>query len=444
MSGSSKTIQSVPKLSSLQSLNFDCLRIILDNLSVEDLTSLGKTNVFFSRLVENELIFEQRFSKKMVVFASMPGIPEIPDDIIETGDSIIISHPLIAAEMLENFGSRMRNIKIFSESYYTENNSILFSEHCSKSLEQLHLNDIRPAIGKYILEPFQRVTNLSIDGFALDLSNEQYDFNEMFPLLQRLYLGDSSLFFLRNLKSLILNFPHLKHLHAEIHDMELLDNYYPIDEDVINEFIYKNSQIQSLSLSVSCLTTHLLKYVVKKLPDLEKLELHHLFTINENVLFENVRSLKSGNHKYPFKLPECIRFTDKLEEFEAVMKPGDNEGFDFIENHKSLKTIRITTSKGFTNNDVLRLTYIKLNAIFLSMNVKNDIKHDTIIQFIEKNEQLNELHLKFEIKNEKKSFLKSITQFCKKTFFDVSILREKIENNWNIYENGKDIVIIKI
>lgn len=436
----------MPKMSSLQTLNFDCSRMIFDYLSVPDLISLGRTNKYFFKLVENELIFENRLSKKMVIFASVPGLPK---DMIETEDSFIISNPLIAAEMLETLGTRMRNIKIvkiYSGTHNTPNYSNLFTEHCKRTLEQLHLDNVRPTIGNNVIEPFQRVTNLSLDGFVLDLSSDRLDFSEMFPSLQSLYLGDSSLFYLQNLNSLITNFPHLKHLHAEIHDVELLEFYHPIDENVISEIICKNPQIKSLSLGVSSprdALARLLKLVVKKLPDLEKLELNNFFMINDEIEFKNVKSLKSGNHIHSFHIPETIKFSDKLEELDAVMNEAKNKCFEFIENYKSLKIIRISAKNGFTNSDVIWLTHIKLNAVFLSMNVGNDMKHDTIIQFIEENKQLKELHLKLEIKNETKSLFKCLTQFRKKTLFDVAVLRKKIRNNWNLYENGLDIVIVK-
>lgn len=433
-------------ISPLQNLDMDSLHLIFDYMSVPDLVLLGQTNKCFHELVQDELVLKRRFSKKQVLFYALPtaGL----EDFLETEGAFIVSNAPNAMKVLREYGSRMRNIKlakVYSEDLYKTEIPKLFTYCCSDTVEQLHLDNVRPDIFNYANKPFRRVENISLDGFFNDMGNDRFSFSEIFPALHSLYLGNELFLFVRQMNSLILEYPQLKHLHVVIHHDDIMD-YHAINENVTTELIRKNPQIQSLSVCNA--TPDLLKIIVDELPELESLELHNFEKNDENeeiddqLHFKNVRHFKSGNHQFTFGIPKNIRFTNKLETFEASIIDLDrSKCLDFIQRYKNLKSIRITATDGFTNANILRLSAMELNAIDVSVNIRNDVKHENIIQFIQKNKQLNELQLTLSVRNEPCSWCERFMNICRKCAFVRREFHKKLQNDWHFFGKESNIVI---
>lgn len=404
---------------SLDYLNEDCLRLIFRDLSLPDLFSLGKTSKFFKHFANAEL--DRQISKKIVIF-KFQNPSSYSKDFTEFYDRIFIETAENAIKVLKNYGHFIKNLAIECPVSVTEVYDLI--NFHSDSIVQLHLSDVF-SFTKNITKPFKNVQKLELEGQFLSFKNNFLNFSELFPQLRSLTLSKINPVIVNReiMDELIVELPLLSHLYVSINTLNKY-NMASTWPGFAEEMITKNPQIQSLGLKEP--TLEVLKTASDKLKNLEHLEIIGARDLSHVIHFEQVKNFEYIENR---NLAINMTFSDKLEELTVVVNHVSNF-IDFVEKQRSLKKVTCTKDFGFPDVDVLLLTKVNLSASEFHFNAKDDVKDETIVQFIQSQNQLDNLSLKIN------TSIKSVKQ-------RISTLKQQIGNEWSLHNKGCNIIFYK-
>lgn len=388
---------------------------------------MAQTSKFFRNAVAAEL--RRRFAMKMVILTSFFSFPGY-GDFEENDDYILIRHTSNIRKVLLDFGASIRNLKIEHIPKKSKAESLniykLIEEHCSETLVQLHLKWIGQSFFAKQTKQFKKVENISLEGNIIELGNDQISFRDCFPAMRQLYIGYIKVQDTKFKERIDVNFAHLERLTVDIFTKESAQ--FVETESLTMELIRKNPQIQSMTLRN--VSPDLLKAVADRLPNLKKLELYNFDEDDKNTYefhFEQVKQFRIGQNNSQSMLTN-ITFSDKLEEFEVEALPNDLKYcLKFLEG-KYLRKFTVFGDGELTNDDILRMTNIKLNIIEMSLNCAEDVQDENIAGLIENSRELNKLHL---------NFYKQKNEMSKMVF----MLREHFEDEWMINDGENDIFL---
>lgn len=400
-------------------MNEDCHRIIFNDLSLTDLLSLGKTSKFIENLVNTEL--DRQFSKKSVILSLQNMLPSLKD-FTEFYDRVFVNDAANAVKLLKNFG---KFIKILVIEHTVDIPEVykLINYH-SDSFLQIHLTDV-PSFFKHITKPFKNVQRLELGGKFSSFHNDLLSFPELFPALRNLVLSKFKPIFVKReiMNQLIVELPNLFHLYVSTNTFSgfNLTSTTPLFTEKI---IRKNLQIQSLALNK--VSPDMCKIAAEELKSLEYLEIIGKIDLNHTIHFGSVKTFKYiENGNFVIKLS----FSDKLEELNAVVNHVSN-AINFVNNHKSLKKVQITKDFGLSDEDILQLVNIELNATEFYFNANDNVKEETIAHFIQNQHQIDYLSLKIH------SSIQSVKE-------KISKLKQYVGNDWIIDNNNYYIIFSK-
>lgn len=340
-------------------LNVDCLQLIFDEIPINDLFSLAKTNKKRIGFIVDDYIERHKFAKKEVIFVDPPKsyFQESVSDWKELDDHIEVGNVATISDFLQRFGHLVSNLRIkfytsfvYREDHYSEsemhNIFRLINLHCSETLSQFTIltkvdtNNTFQSFRK----PFKNLRKLSLEGEYNNVTN----FNEIFPSIRDLSL--SSIYYDR-LGLLDQSISTLEHLTIS------QDQGWMIPDT--KTFIRLNSHIRSLFL-IKFIPWYL-SFVAEELPHLEKFIISDHVTraeklsdeiVNQVVHFEHLKSFWSITFNY---FPWNMVFRDLEELHVSPMMSMDTTRFvDLAIKYKAnLKKVYLGVK--LTNADIKRL-----------------------------------------------------------------------------------------
>lgn len=410
----------------LLDFNVDCQLLIFESLDLPDLISLTETNKIFLPLVK--YVLRRRFAKKSITITGLyPNGERIRAEfyVRETEVNIRIQHIVIASKVLTYFGYLIQNLRI--EHYFLPKDELislykLVSLHCSETLTQIHLNNELEDVFTEFSKPFKRVENVSLSGGFERLYNSQFSFNELFPAMRRLCLGDSNVF---DMNWVDQKLPNLEHVSINIWITYSIPGCF--NETIVERLFKANPHIRSLDLDY--VSPNMLKLVSDELKNLETLRIAHydmsLDDGSKSLYFEHLKSftMELGTHS----MPQRITFGN-LEVFKTDATPEDcYRWVEFIERDKNVKKLQVNAF--LMNDEILRLATATSNLEEVLIMCESDIESESVVKLIKHFKQLKKLDLKMRDTNS--------------TDMIMNILRPTFETDWFISNDIENNVILK-
>lgn len=152
----------------------DCHILILEQMPLLDLSSLVRTNKYFSTLTAN--ILRQKISRKMVIFTTFFNSM----GITETNETIRVWNAATAVKILKRFSKSIRNLKLDRISFNEPENQEVFQlieDYCSETLTQLHYSWVWYSVFENLETPFKNVHMISW--------NDQHKFEVLYSTIHR-------------------------------------------------------------------------------------------------------------------------------------------------------------------------------------------------------------------------------------------------------------------
>lgn len=416
-------------------LNIDCHLLILESLELRGLLSLAETNKHFANLAVN--VYRRKFASKTVTivtpFTTNKNLlyyyfAQLRDD------GITIQYMDAVSQMLKHFGHLIPNLHLQYAFHYTdeyEEINKLINLYCVETLTSITIQIHKKSFFDSFTKPFKRVENVEIYGDFNTLGNYELSFNQLFPAMRRLYLGDVKVL---DRSCIDHEFPHLEDLTVYL----ATSNELCFNEAETEKLITKNPQIKNLKLISS--SQSLLRFVAKHLPNLERLTLvwyQEKPIANLNVIemhFENLKTfrMEEGSHSMPIN----ITFGN-LVEFESDIYPKDcSRWLDFVVRDKNLKRLQVIgiedrlEERLLSNVEILRLAAARTNLNEISFKCEENVKDESIVKLIENTKQLKILKLEKDVYGmvNPRSFVTT-----------AKILQTKIGGEWSVHETEWEI-----
>lgn len=392
-------------------LNLDCQLMIFEKLSFSGLISMMETNKYFSQLATD--VFRRKFSGTRIQFQA----PLLDTTVTynQTEGPIKLKDFDTISKVFKYFGPLIKSLKA---KYLTSDMEIqttinqLINTQCSDTLKQFDIISYKNNFFDDFSKPFKGVENVSVRGLFARFGGEDFCFSTLFPNMQRLTLqlakGQNMSWFDREFK-------HLTHVNI---DFCYYDAPGCFDEEILEKFVNKNPQIQSLRISY--LSRKLLKYIAKRLNSLETLQVEYYDDDDDTTLqnddrdeiyFENLKNLtmKRGDQSMPRNI-----FFQNLVELRTDANPRKcTRWIEFIETNKNLKKL-VVFGRFLKKEEIVRMAAAKLNLVEVTMRCKKDMDYQTIVTFIEKSNQLRKLTLKFNKESMPRESFDTITKLMQK------------------------------
>lgn len=366
----------------LANIDLDCQSLIVEQLDLDDLLSIAQTNTHFNSLAGD--VFRRKFGQKLFVL--------LPDWNVLGGDKfgveatrVLITSSELAENLLKMFGHLISKVSVFFErvdfqfDLITGRMAKLINKFCWKSLVHLEMNNCPVQIWKELKNPFLNVENVTFKNLLR--APKDFDLNQVFPNMRRLELHDVEL-----IESGLFDhaFVHLEHISIKFFvEVELFVND-------VTQMITKNQQIRNVSLEHA--SAQFLELLSENLPQIEVLEFFSEiqdFPSSERIHFGNVKSVLMKFQS--FNAPIGISFP-QIEQFELDIQPELTESWiQYIKQHENSKKLHLNGP--VLDSHIAALSDGLPNLIDVSLNCASDVKVETIISFIVKNQQMKTLLL---------------------------------------------------
>lgn len=364
----------------LTNIDMDCQLLIFEELDLFGLLNMAKINQNFKFLASE--VFRRKFGVKLFVFLPTWNVIGDAEVGIETTRVLITSADL-AEKLLKMFGYLIPKISIVfgrTDLKFDDRQIVkIINECCSESLVHLELDVCSTQMWEGVRKPFVNVQNLTFRNVLQNL--QVINLNEIFPHIRRLELHNVNPF---DGNTFDHRFFHLEHL-----SIGMAGEMKHFSKSV-EQMIRKNPQIRSVSLESSW---QFLKVLSEYLPQLDTLELlseiqSNLSNEDQDLRFDSVRKvhMKCTSWNVP-----TITF-GSMQEFILEIRPELTESWiAYIKQHQHLRKIRLI--EPVLNGQIIKLSEGLSNLIEASFNCGSDVTAETIINFIEKNSQMEKLRL---------------------------------------------------
>lgn len=402
-------------------MNMDCIILIHEELSFVDMLSMAKANPAFVFAAAN--IFRRKYSKRTVQIVT-PFEETGPIKMNVFDDLIYIVQFETAKSILNLFGPLIINLEIYQHSEQISGDKDvlliinLLNLHCSGTIKRLQLTAVyEENFFVHMKKPFKQLESLSIKKGHLTTLNSNLDLSELFPVIKFLELG-----YLRIHDETCIEqtFRHLEHLSIRIN--KKCDKFKFFDEANIKRLIQKNPTIQHLTLDYS--NRAFLRFISENMKQLNALTLVCYDDRSENdqqeIVFEHVKQF-STIACYFNSVPNNLRFKS-LEIFRPDHNPDAvHSWLDFVARHTHLKKLYV---KGRPLGDKMlqNLTSIVPNLIEIFARLDDDVKDETIVNFV----QINKQHM------QRFDWMRYIKRFTSTS----ERLLEMIGSEWDVNEVG--------
>lgn len=404
----------------LTDVNGDCLYLIGKNLNLNELLSLAEANGKFVTIAAD--IYRRNYASMHVsIITPFSSLPIDKYHIEVSYKSITIRHFEAASRFVKYFGHIVPGLELiynFDEAIGSEEIDKLISLYCSETLTSFTIYVDKKGFFDDFKSPFQKVEYLQLVGEFTSLDNSNLTFDELFPAVKTLYLGEVRLL---DRSGIDRKFQNLEDVSVYL----ARPDGKSLNEADIERLIRRNSQIKRLNLMNASIKS--LQIAAKHLSKLENLKLLWYAEQSYNgeiIHFEDLRSFAmiDGSHS----MPSHVTF-GKVEEFETKALPKHcTRWLDFVVNDVHLKKLLITNKVNDLIISYLATAHLRLNE--LSIKCGKKVKDETIIQLIENTTSLKKLKLVRETYKDGTPKSKSL----KKT---KEVLQRNFSERWNITEN---------
>lgn len=357
----------------------DCQLLILEELSIDALLNVAKTNKHFESMASE--VFRRKFGQKTFVFLPNWDILGDAEFGIEK-TRILITNSELAENILKIFGYLIEKISVVFEKS-DMNNKVKhiarnINKYCSESLVHIEMTDAC-TMDVWAQKPFRNVKNVTFKN-TLNMP-ENIDLVEIFPKMHRLELHDIQS---TNEGLFDRKFEHLEHISLKF----FLETFLAMEN--IKQLIIKNPQVRIVSLEHA--SASFIHFLSENLPNLEVLEIFseiHDLDDSQEIVFQNVKILSM--EYYASKAPTGI-FFHGVEEFRLEIQSELTESWiQFIKQHQNLEKLYL--SEPVLDAQIMELADGLPHLIDVSIKCGSDVNPETIIHFIKKNTQIKKLQL---------------------------------------------------
>lgn len=383
--------------------------MILDNLSIGDLTKVAAVNKVFSILAGD--VFRRKLGKRFLHFyEGIPGSEKLYDENLET---YTIYNNVLSLSVLEHFGSYIEKLIVdYPTDRYGSAKCIvsLVNQNCN-NLNYFKLISYKNSSLEDVKKPFSSVNEVNIIGLHYKMGNSNFTFNKMFPNLKKLRFD----VFLREYDGFFEPMPNLKHLSPEFGVRT--EGIY---KKVMRNLILNNPQIESITYSCN---SSFLEFLSENLPKLKTIRIPKIYNIDhKNIQFKSVKTFEIGEI-YSSKFIN-ISF-EQLEYLEC------DQYFinDIIQNNgKNLSGLTLNTVNYFSNENSSFIAQEAPNLNEATFYYSKEPTVDSIVHFLNENKNLNKFNLVIG------------THYKEAQFSDdkVEELKTRIVNKWTI-KSFKDL-----
>lgn len=405
-------------------LNVDCQHLIFDEMPFANLLTLADTNKILRSVITDAI--RRRLAKKYVTFRNpyFAAGTKYNSFVSEFDDRIEVRNLVSVSRFLQTFGHFITDLRIFHNNRLSEFQSRkilhLVNFHCTDTLKRFHLSNNNYDVFDEFKKPFKRVESVLFSSRFPSLSNSNFSFSELFPLMNELLLDV--------LETENSDWLDEKHSNLERFTADIWSSprtMWRFNEMSIKRMLANNLQIRYMALSFVKPT--LLQFIADQLMHLEHLELEmyeESFLESFHFHFEQLKKLSVCKSSHT--LPANITFGQHLVEFIADSYPtGCSRWFQLVKHQKSLKRLKI--DRRLRNFEILELANARVGLIELDFECDEDVQIDSLIKLIEHSEQLMKSNVFIEVSDLRQSVVDSFER--------------QFNNNWIISQNKSNIYL---
>lgn len=347
------------KKTAFSDMNEDCVFLILEQLDCGDLLSVAQIDENFSTLAADVFLREYSHLRLRTTdnfplpngWTNFTGMTIDTDTFNRINDGLSQFHNKVPSvrvidtnidfhdygtilSAFKHFGHAIKKFKCTSYSWapalQAQLIGYLISEHSSESLDDIEFALNVEKLLKHITKPLINVKEVTFRNIDSKLKMQNFNPNEMFPALRRLYMNSYSDY---DLAYFNYHIPNLEHV--TMHGTMLNDNCSCVD------FIMKNPQIRSIELYSP--DFDFIRHVSDSLPRLETFTIQSFSPSMGSIRFETVTTLIIEK-KYGFNtLPSNFDFP-RLHTFNTDFKSANFIAwYTFLNRHNHLKHLYIHT-----------------------------------------------------------------------------------------------------
>lgn len=403
--GNNRPTDTCVNYANFSELNDDCKLLILEQLDLISLVNMAEVDENLHALAED--VYRRKYSTNSLHFYA-----EIfwGNNVKISGDFIFTKDLSIFAKIVKQFGHLITDLKFD----YTNNASeavSLANRHCN-NLQSFYISSHSENVLTEVAKSFNSVKTVIFAGEIGKLSSKTMQLNEMFPKLQSLSIKHSNF----DWDSLILEYPHLEHLKIWTSST--------MNETAFERLLKLNPQIRSLS--VNMIPHNVFSFINKQLPKLENLELSitSFLQSSEPINFKSVRNLTVTFSPQCF--PENVTF-EQLSELRVFWMPTPMiQWLAFIRRHSTLRKLYFVSMTNGILNAIENVPNIEQVSFFM----QGDTSVASIIQFLERNENINTLSIQYRIHSND-------------TKRQLADFRNQIQGEWDVTESTETFLFEK-
>lgn len=357
---------------------------MVDEMDFESLLNLAQTSRIFSSMCLRS--YKHRYSDLEIViengYTYHTKAPAKEPSLRFSKQTIKIIDFKMSLKALRHFGSEIQFLRLnLANAHSDESMAIIqyVETYCADSLTKLVIDVQKGNVLQYIYtKSFEKVEHIQFEGNLPSADEQLIPINHLFPALRaislRVWSADNDF--------LSAHFPHLERLHITI-PLKNQNSEYAFG------LLEKNPQIRSVS--VYPYVPELLEKL-SSMPQLENLTLKSEPVIIKESRFQHV--IKFTAEDDMILNAEQLLFPN-LEEFEFSPRSSEYGNWHtFLENHQTLKRFNLHFGR-IKDAEFKKITtgLPNLEEMHLYSRFQKTIGIDTIVEFIEKHQQLKKIFL---------------------------------------------------
>lgn len=401
---------------------WDVQYLMFENLELSDLLSLSQTSQRFSILTEE--IFMRKHSNKL--FRLFRPERDEKRKLYDLSDLIIVINYDTILKLLKTFGRLIKNIELLCGSSHEENMTELSASinlNCADTLIEINIDSDHEDLFAGMTKPFRKLKVFSMRGLVENLGSDTLSFNELFPAIRRLKLGN--IVQISNKSCIDVSFEHLEYLDVRVQNYGLVKE---LNSEDVEKLLRKNPQIQSILLRNA--KRRLLELTSQILPNIADIHLiSYDNTISDGdheIIFENLTNFTASfrsQDRY-----ENVTFRNLTELHTGIsIFPNDEilNLITFVRRNPNLK--RLFIDWGFIyHGNIQQLSQAQLNIEEITMKILS-VKEEHIINFIRNCEHMKKITVNDDV--------------CH--YINIETLRDQIEDKWIITTHEKRLVFTR-
>lgn len=394
----------------LTDLNFDCMYLIINQLSLSDLLNVVRANEKLSFVAAAVFQHQYHPSSKEFFFEIPPPsqsllLKNASPRYKLTENRFEVYDMTMALTILKYFGKFIRKFVQTDSPFYPDKYAMLYryiNEYCYESIFDISFNEHFSIFN--MTKSFKNVEKIQFIAYNPHNGQSKFISNEMFPSLRHLTLIEIE----NNCSS-----------HCYLPKLEHLCFYSGIDKSAVKDFLTVNSHIQSIELSGS-LDILQLQIIKETLPNLQNITLQHAFSKYFKFHFDTVTTFtieQCSKYAYDLKLKNLQEFnmqTYGLEDLESWT--------GFFKKNSNIRRFNLKFQYWRDESFEMIAPFLQdLEDMTISVILEHTfharvINATTIINFIAQHEKLKRFEL----------------DLCECNNDDEAIYRQKLSETWNI------------